>query len=943
MSTPSLRRLKERGGAGSKFAVPSTSSAGTRHSKALTPLAEKAGVCGYDASGERIGRSTGKENPRPSSRVRSATASSMQQQKPTLRAMPRIEKSSATSVEGRESRVEPRARWSTSSVPRGRSSSPSEFRKTLSDSRNFPRVSRVSGEQRITTASGKSEIQRSSEHLQKYDGKSEIKENFASKGSKYYDNKDKDVNLSSDLKRSNFMALQMQPYLDSDLKNRVLDDGKVKSCEEKSMNSLELGSKDLRLLTKSSSLREKCVKEEGKGGMGVSNYPSKLHEKLAFLEGKVIRIASDIKRTKEMLDTNNPDASKLILSDIQEKICGIEKAMCKVEQDGTIGVSKSQTDDRKVEELAMIDVKNEVERKRFSNGLNYKELEARLFPHHKLLRDRASVSASGSISKGQQIKDADFFTNDSIRKEKSCPVDQNSIAIEFLASLNMNQSSKAATQSENVNFQTTDAHDADDVVNSPVQGSSLKVLNKSDNLDDMLTSNEKLDEIDDHDKMPSVNIEDDTEDNCMYQLNEIGHKTSTGGWFVSEGESVLLAHNDGSCSFYDIVHCEGKAEYKPPVGVMPNMWHDCWVVRAPGADGCSAKYIVAASAGYSVNSGFCSWDFYSRDVRAFHIENGSSSITTTCARTALAPISNNTTYRRNSLSSVMASENPQWWYKPCGPLIISAASGQKMVRIYDIRDGEHVMEWGLSKPLLAMDYSSPLQWRSRGKVVTTEMEGISFWDVNSPSPQALLSVSSSGRKISALYVSNTDAELGGGVRQRVSSSEVEGNDGFFCTADAINVLDFRHPSGIGQKIPKIGMNGRSAFSRGDSIYLGCTTLKSAVKRQQCSQIQQFSLRKPGVISTYALPESSAAHSHHTALTQVWGNSNVVMGVSGLGLFVFDSLKGDSLQSSGQGQTNDTSLLETIGPNDMFSPSFDYLESRVLLISRDRPALWRYRF
>jgi hypothetical protein len=47
-----------------------------------------------------------------------------------------------------------------------------------------------------------------------------------------------------------------------------------------------------------------------------------------------------------------------------------------------------------------------------------------------------------------------------------------------------------------------------------------------------------------------------------------------------------------------------------------------------------------------------------------------------------------------------------------------------------------------------------------------EAETISVWDVNSVNPQSLLSVSLAGRKISALHVINTDAELGGGVRQR---------------------------------------------------------------------------------------------------------------------------------------------------------------------------------
>lgn len=191
------------------------------------------------------------------------------------------------------------------------------------------------------------------------------------------------------------------------------------------------------------------------------------------------------------------------------------------------------------------------------------------------------------------------------------------------------------------------------------------------------------------------------------------------------------------------------------------MWRDCWIIRAPGVDGSSGRYVVAASAGNSMDSGFCSWDFYTKDVRAFHVDDGISN-----TRAALAPLPNNPMYRRNTLSSIMAPQNQQWWYKPCGPLIVSGASGQRKVRTYDIRDGEQVLKWDLQRPMLSMDYSSPLQWRSRGKVVMAETEGLSLWDVSSISPQPLLSVSSSGQQISALHVNNTDAELGGGVRQR---------------------------------------------------------------------------------------------------------------------------------------------------------------------------------
>lgn len=164
-----------------------------------------------------------------------------------------------------------------------------------------------------------------------------------------------------------------------------------------------------------------------------------------------------------------------------------------------------------------------------------------------------------------------------------------------------------------------------------------------------------------------------------------------------------------------------------------------------------------------MDSGFCSWDFYTKEVKAFQVEVGSG---TTSSRTALRQLPNNIIQRRN-LSASTISEARQWWFKPCGPLIISTCSSQRGVKVFDVRDGEQVMRWEVQKPVVAMDYSSPLQWRNRGKVVVAECEGISLWDVNSLSPHALVSVPLGGKKISALHVSNTDAELGGGVRKRL--------------------------------------------------------------------------------------------------------------------------------------------------------------------------------
>jgi hypothetical protein len=113
----------------------------------------------------------------------------------------------------------------------------------------------------------------------------------------------------------------------------------------------------------------------------------------------------------------------------------------------------------------------------------------------------------------------------------------------------------------------------------------------------------------------------------------------------------------------------------------------------------------------------------------------------------------------------------------------------------------------------------------------------------------------------------------------------------------------------------------------------------AARKQSSSQIQQFSLRKQRLFSTYSLPESNA-HYHFSALTQVWGNSNIVMGVCGLGLFVFDSLKEDGLPLT-MDYGNMQTVKEMVGPDDMYSPSFDFSASRVLLISRDRMAMWKY--
>ncbi|KAL0366892.1 UNVERIFIED_CONTAM: KIN14B-interacting protein [Sesamum radiatum] len=808
MSTSSVRRIKERGGGGAKIAAAPTGR--------ISP-----------GSGKSI--STGKENPRPTSRVRAAT------QKPNIMPMARIDKSAAA-----QAVEEPRSRWSTSSVPRGRSSSPSEFTRVLSDLRkNSSRVSLGPPQSKVSGVGSKCLNEKSGKTcvLEK-----RVLKDLWKKGSTF------ELNFGRKRESENEKS-----SLESDLESN-------KFSEEVTIESHKVG------LLMSLSSRESKTVNKASDLPGVlrenvpSKYSSKLQEKLAFLEGKVKRIASDINRTKEMLDMNNPDASKMILYDIQEKITGIEKAMGHIvgsDGDTKMGFVKDGENQDEKETKKVTDAKSLIK------GLTLEELEERLFPHHKLMRDRILSKKTSGDYQTNLLKVGESTSMFNIDEEKVSSVGDETIALEFLASLSK----------EEFGSESSKIHEMDDYETSDAE-SSLNVLNDRGNIDALLMAAEKLNEFDDQEGVPAMTFEEEEEEeeNYTLKLNDIGSKTSTGGWFVSEGKSVLLAHDDGSCSFYDIVNSEEKAEYKPPAGFLPNMWRDCWIICAPGADGCSGKYVVAASAGNSVDSGFCSWDFYTKDIHACHFENE-----TTHLRTAVPPLPNKS----------VATENREWWYKPCGPLIISSASCQNRVQIYDIRDGEQIMKWELQKPVLAMDYSSPLHWRNRGKVVIAESDAISLWDVSSLSSRALL-----------------------------------------------------HPSGIGLKISKVGVNADSAFSRGDSIYIGCSSLMSSGKKQCSSQIQQFSLRKQRLLCTYALPESHASN-NLTALTQVWGNASLVMGVLWLGLFVFDSLTDDRLPFLSMNYGHTQNVKEVIGPDDMYCPSFDYMASRILIISKDRPARWRY--
>lgn len=524
----------------------------------------------------------------------------MMPQKPSIRAVPRVTKAAAIAVSEGESR----ARRSTSSVPRGRSSSPSEFIRGSADSRRERRVSvdrgRGSvGENDQTTGGRGSSVRGSESEKQRVGVKDldamlsgggltglrvyrELKENVKLRANMDAKNRISEVKQPAEEEKTEgksmgFEVLGSQSGEDIDEALRSDGNGKNLTVSEKVQRVFVVNQEEkekpclvpefssagrqgvngsLESAQKSEQKGLEIVKEGRQiGGEGTSScagnkYPSKLHEKLALLEGKVKRIASDIKKTKEMLDLNNTSSSKLILSDIQEKISGIEKAM----GHGTVGsgvkVGLSGTNERDTKRVSK-DETNEADINTSVKGINSKELEERLFPHHKLLRNRMSMKSTSDSSQSNEMQ----ATGPSqVVKVEDMPIEENPIALEFLASLNKEQT-KVTMRSEQVGMEFCEVQEMDENTSSGLPESSTQFKGKQE-AEVILTSDEILDDFDDQENKQGGLIGEETDDTGIYQMNEIGIKTSTGGWFVSEGEAVLLAHNDGSCSFYDITNTE---------------------------------------------------------------------------------------------------------------------------------------------------------------------------------------------------------------------------------------------------------------------------------------------------------------------------------------------------------------------------------------------------
>lgn len=351
------------------------------------------------------------------------------------------------------------------------------------------------------------------------------------------------AHATSNTKKEDCLVMQLEPSKD------VGYDVKIKDipCEQcvDSVPKIEVAhgrSANFRVFEKEN--------DDVTGARIVSKYPSKLHEKLAMLEGKVQKIASEIKRTKEILDGNNPDDSKLILSDIQSQICGIEKAVSHAVRGTT-----SQPDSSKVIKANFVDQNNCVPGdidQTIIPSYTVRELkndvaEARFFPHHKLLRDRNSSGILGGH--GSDRSDSD------LEDGSSSSVGENPIAMKFLASLDLEQgepSQHVNLASEHVTVQASGFERS----TSTAEYSSKKMVSEFSKGEIELVADENFEEFDNMEKNPALMLHEQPKGPYKDQLCEIGQKPSTSGWFVSEGEAVLLTHHDGSCSYYDITNYE---------------------------------------------------------------------------------------------------------------------------------------------------------------------------------------------------------------------------------------------------------------------------------------------------------------------------------------------------------------------------------------------------
>ena len=174
------------------------------------------------------------------------------------------------------------------------------------------------------------------------------------------------------------------------------------------------------------------------------------------------------------------------------------------------------------------------------------------------------------------------------------------------------------------------------------------------------------------------------------------------------------------------------------MGAAPIPWDDCWLIKAVGSDGYTNKYVVAATSGSALDAGFCSWDFDTRSVTAYYNDS------------------------ENKINDAFQTK----WYKPCGPLIASGGTFFKTLTLHDIRDGDIITTWSTKRHISSLDFSSPLQWTKKDKIVLAENHALSVWDVNTMDGRCLYIELPEEKQICAFHIHDANDDCGAGIRRR---------------------------------------------------------------------------------------------------------------------------------------------------------------------------------
>jgi hypothetical protein len=268
--------------------------------------------------------------------------------------------------------------------------------------------------------------------------------------------------------------------------------------------------------------------QEGTGNeLDLSNL---LQRRLSLLEEKVNWISAELRKTKTILSRGDCSNTMSFLSDIQEKICSIERSMASQQRDDVASLHDVVMED----EFQMVHME---EKSRCSLGCNEPNIRVRdgLPENHKDISEQ---------SKHVEQHDSEVI------KHNSEYAHLQAIDPGHLESSTQSALSNGNVESNVLNSKTLSSREF--VRKLP----PLTIEDSNDCLD--YDASLPIDKF--HENMENVEpgfeqyIECDA--GSPNDLHPIGDKVAVAGCYVSDGDAILLAHDDGCCSYIDIANME---------------------------------------------------------------------------------------------------------------------------------------------------------------------------------------------------------------------------------------------------------------------------------------------------------------------------------------------------------------------------------------------------